>query len=98
MTDGCNKEGYQIVKSDGIYFKDTDCEGSEETKGEPYSGRRTVSNGYTILLTRPGVHGVQEKEKPLCKGCRGSGVLRKSQIFLEQEVKEKPLVKFLFKD
>lgn len=86
------------MKSYGIYFKETGCGGSEKSKGEPYSGRRTVSKGYTILLTRPGVHGVKEKEEPLCKGCRGNRVFHKSQIFLEQKVKEKLPVKFLFKD
>lgn len=63
MTDGCNKEGCQIVKSYGIYFKETDCGGSEESKGESYSGRRTVSKGYTLLLTRSGVMGCRRKKR-----------------------------------
>lgn len=52
MADGYNKEGYQVVQSDSMCFK-----GTKESTGGPYC-ERAVNEGYSLLLTRLGVHGI----------------------------------------
>lgn len=72
-----------MVKSDAMQFKGNEgiVQGSEESTGEPYSGRRTVTKGYTILPTNPRVDGGQKEKKDTICGLPGKQCPQEKPFF-----------------